>query len=104
MPNHNATKSIDFRILIWVEDKEKSRGPIQLHIQRKATVGELRKQADKSLGLAVRMQRWIVGQTLCSDDNTPLVSLAGPELKAPFYLCLVEPGKPVTSYFYSDQK
>lgn len=56
-------------------------------------MGELRQQTEKSLGLQSRLQRWIVGRTLCLDVTTPLVSLAGPDLSAPFYLCLVESGK-----------
>ncbi|KOB75053.1 putative ubiquitin conjugating enzyme 7 interacting protein 3 isoform 2 [Operophtera brumata] len=68
-----------FRILVWVEDKEATRGPVQIHVQRNATMGDLRRQAEKSLGLAVRMQRWIIGRALCSEDNTTLVTLAGPD-------------------------
>lgn len=81
-----------FRILVWVEDKETTRGPVQIHVARNATLGELRQQAAKSLGLAVRMQRWIIGRALCSDDTTALIKLAGPDMSAPFYLCLVESG------------
>lgn len=81
-----------YRILIWVEDKDSTRGPVQLHVRRGDVMGELRRRAELSLGLPARMQRWIVGRTLCSDDNTPLLTLAGPELSAPFYLCLVESG------------
>lgn len=81
------------RILVWVEDKEATRGPVQLHVRRDAVLGSLRRQAERSLGLAARLQRWIVGRTLCADDAAPLVALAGPDLSAPFYLCLVESGK-----------
>ncbi|KPI94710.1 RanBP-type and C3HC4-type zinc finger-containing protein 1 [Papilio xuthus] len=51
---------------------------------------ELRRQAEASLGLDSRLQRWIVGRTLCMNDSTSLTSLAGPDLSAPFYLCIVE--------------
>ncbi|CAK1602949.1 unnamed protein product [Parnassius mnemosyne] len=85
-PVANGTTSIQ----IWVEDKEATRGPINLRIPRQAVMGELRLQAEKSLGLDSRLQRWIIGRTLCLDDTIPLVSLAGPEFSAPFYLCLVE--------------
>lgn len=78
---------------MWVEDKEATRGPIFIQIPREATMGELRQQTEKSLGLDSRLQRWIVGRTLCLDVTTSLVSLAGSDLGAPFYLCLVEPGK-----------
>ncbi|XP_014361608.2 uncharacterized protein DDB_G0292642 [Papilio machaon] len=77
-------------IKIWVEDKETTRGPIQFRISRQATMGELRGQAEASLGLDSRLQRWIVGRTLCMNDSTPLTTLAGPDLSAPFYLCIVE--------------
>ncbi|CAG4998302.1 unnamed protein product [Parnassius apollo] len=77
-------------IQIWIEDKEATRGPVNLRIPRQAVMGELRLQAEKSLGLDSRLQRWIIGRTLCLDDTVPLVSLAGPDLSAPFYLCLVE--------------
>lgn len=61
-------------------------------IPRSSVMGDLRRQADASLGLATRLQRWIVGRTLCTDDNILLQTLAGPGFDAPFYLCLVEPG------------
>ncbi|XP_039765221.1 uncharacterized protein LOC120637442 isoform X1 [Pararge aegeria] len=77
-------------IEVWIEDIEAARGPIPLYISRKARMGKLKRQVETSLGLAIPLQRWIVGRTLCIDDNTPLVALAGPDLKAPFYLCLVE--------------
>nr|XP_026487958.1 uncharacterized protein LOC113394747 [Vanessa tameamea] len=79
-----------FPIDVWIEDKDATRGPIRLLVTRKAVVGELKRQAEKSLGLQISMQRWIIGKTLCSNDNTPLITLAGPDLIAPFYLCLVE--------------
>lgn len=63
-----------------------------MHVEREASVGDLRQQAERSLGLPARLQRWIVGRTLCTDDKMLLVSLAGPNLQAPFYLCLVESG------------
>lgn len=55
-------------------------------------MGELRRQAEASLGLDSKLQRWIVGRTLCLNDSTPLATLAGPDLSAPFYLCIVESG------------
>ncbi|XP_046961460.1 uncharacterized protein LOC124531060 [Vanessa cardui] len=75
---------------VWIEDKNATRGPVRLLVTRKAVVGELKRQAEKSLGLQIGLQRWIIGKTLCSNDNTPLIALAGPDLVAPFYLCLVE--------------
>ncbi|CAG9566718.1 unnamed protein product [Danaus chrysippus] len=80
-------------IEIWVEDKEAARGPIRMKVKRKAVMGDLKRQADAILGLEIRLQRWIVGKNLCTNDDTPLLTLAGPDFKAPFYLCLVEPGK-----------
>ncbi|XP_050362122.1 uncharacterized protein LOC126781272 [Nymphalis io] len=75
---------------VWIEDKDATRGPIRLLVTRKAVLGELKRQAEKSLGLQIGLQRWIIGKTLCSNDSTPLIALAGPDLIAPFYLCLVE--------------
>ncbi|XP_028179572.1 uncharacterized protein LOC114366794 [Ostrinia furnacalis] len=88
LPSKNDADNI--AINVWVEDKEKTRGPIKLVIRRAAVVGELRRRAEQSFGLPSRLQRWIVGRTLCTNDNTSLASLAGPSLSAPFYLCLVE--------------
>ncbi|XP_073941990.1 uncharacterized protein [Choristoneura fumiferana] len=85
--NENDGVSID----VWIEDREAARGPVKMNIPRSSVMGDLRRQADASLGLAARLQRWIVGRTLCTDDNTPLQALAGPGFDAPFYLCLVEP-------------
>lgn len=83
---------LDFSIEVWVEDKEAARGPIRLFVPRNAVVDDLKRQAEISLGLEIRLQRWIIGKTLCSNSNTLLTSLAGPNLVAPFYLCLVEAG------------
>nr|XP_032529557.1 uncharacterized protein LOC116779402 [Danaus plexippus plexippus] len=80
------------QIEIWVEDKEAARGPIRMKVKRKAVMGDLKRQADAVLGLEIRLQRWIIGKNLCTNDDTPLLTLAGPDFKAPFYLCLVEPG------------
>lgn len=76
-----------------MEDKEAARGPIRMKVKRKAVMGDLKRQADAVLGLEIRLQRWIIGKNLCTNDDTPLLTLAGPDFKAPFYLCLVEPGK-----------
>lgn len=81
-----------YRIDIWIEDKEATRGPVRLTVSRKAVLGELKQEAEKSLGLQIRLQRWIIGKTLCSNDSISLITLAGPDLTAPFYLCLVDFG------------
>ncbi|XP_045459153.1 uncharacterized protein LOC123669599 [Melitaea cinxia] len=75
---------------VWIEDKEATRGPVRLTVSRKAVLGELKQEAEKSLGLQIRLQRWIIGKTLCSNDSISLITLAGPDLTAPFYLCLVD--------------
>ncbi|XP_059060418.1 uncharacterized protein LOC131853522 [Achroia grisella] len=87
---HDPSQNDIVTISVWVEDKEAARGPVQLRISRQARLGHLRRRAETSLGIASRLQRWIIGRTLCTDDNTHLMSLAGPNLNAPFYLCLVE--------------
>ncbi|XP_072936879.1 uncharacterized protein [Epargyreus clarus] len=92
-PSSSTTKPASGDILpieVWVEDKQAARGPIRLRISRQATMADLRRQAEHSLGLASQLQRWIIGRTLCTDDATTIVSVAGPDLKAPFYLCLVQ--------------
>ncbi|XP_063529332.1 uncharacterized protein LOC134740699 [Cydia strobilella] len=77
-------------IEVWIEDREAARGPIRMNMPQVSVMGDLRRQANASFGLAAHLQRWIVGRTLCTDDNTPLNTLAGPKFDAPFYLCLVE--------------
>lgn len=83
---------LNFRIAVLVEDREATRGPVHLRIQRQALMRDLRREAETSLGLPSNLQRWIVGRALCVNDNTPLLSLAGPDFSAPFYLCVVEAG------------
>lgn len=75
-----------------MEDRETARGPVRLRVARGSELGHLRRQAEITLGLPARLQRWIIGHTLCTDDNVPLEALAGSELRTPFYLCLVETG------------
>uniref|UniRef100_A0A2A4IYK3 RanBP-type and C3HC4-type zinc finger-containing protein 1 n=1 Tax=Heliothis virescens TaxID=7102 RepID=A0A2A4IYK3_HELVI len=77
-------------IAVLVEDREATRGPVHLHINRLACIRDLRREAETSLGLAANLQRWIVGRVLCVNDDTPVASLAGPDFSAPFYLCVVE--------------
>ncbi|XP_026323815.1 uncharacterized protein LOC113233057 isoform X2 [Hyposmocoma kahamanoa] len=84
-------RSNDLRTIeVWVEDREATRGPICLHISRQASMGELRRHAQTTLGLDSRLQRWIIGRALCTNDKIPLADLAGPNLASPFYLCVVE--------------
>lgn len=78
---------------MWIEDKLAARGPVRLNISRRSTVADLKKEATLYLGIEMRLQRWIVGNNLCNDDNVPVISLAGAMFDAPFYLCLVESGK-----------
>ncbi|CAH0404941.1 unnamed protein product [Chilo suppressalis] len=86
---NNADSNVK-SIAVWIEDKEKAHGPLRLRITINANVGELRRRAEQTLGLPMRLQRWIVGKELCNSDDTALVSLAGPGLDVPFYLCVVE--------------
>ncbi|CAG4944214.1 unnamed protein product [Colias eurytheme] len=89
--NKTPVNDIDKVLIeIWIEDKVAARGPVQLNILRNSTVADLKEEAEKAFGLAVRLQRWIVGKTLCTDDTVAIISLAGPQFTAPFYLCLVE--------------
>ncbi|CAH0748822.1 unnamed protein product [Diatraea saccharalis] len=85
-------------ISVWIEDKDKAHGPIRMRIAGNAVVGELRRQAEIILGLPMRLQRWIVGKELCNNDETTLVSLAGLNLDAPFYLCVVESDKNIQNH------
>ncbi|CAB3250262.1 unnamed protein product [Arctia plantaginis] len=77
-------------IAVLVEDREATRGPVHLRINRQALMRDLRREAETSLGLPTNLQRWIVGRVLCVNDNIPISSLAGPDFSAPFYLCVVE--------------
>ncbi|XP_063358789.1 uncharacterized protein LOC134648233 [Cydia amplana] len=88
---NDAAGNDNVSIEVWIEDREAARGPIKMNMPRVSVMGDLRRQANASFGLAAHLQRWIVGRTLCTDDNTPLNTLAGPNFDAPFYLCLVEP-------------
>ncbi|XP_063617583.1 uncharacterized protein LOC134790648 [Cydia splendana] len=88
---NDAAGNDNVSIEVWIEDREAARGPIRMNMPRVSVIGDLRRQANASFGLAAHLQRWIVGRTLCTDDNTPLNMLAGPKFDAPFYLCLVEP-------------
>ncbi|XP_061707409.1 uncharacterized protein LOC133517943 [Cydia pomonella] len=87
----DAAGNDNVSIEVWIEDREAARGPIRINMPRVSVMGDLRRQANASFGLAAHLQRWIVGRTLCTDDSTPLNTLAGPKFDAPFYLCLVEP-------------
>ncbi|XP_045520354.1 uncharacterized protein LOC123711692 [Pieris brassicae] len=77
-------------IEVWIEDKIAARGPVRLNISQRSTVADLKREALSYLGIEIRLQRWIVGKSLCTDDNMPIISLAGTAFDAPFYLCLVE--------------
>ncbi|XP_022122204.2 uncharacterized protein LOC110998073 [Pieris rapae] len=77
-------------IEVWIEDKIAARGPVHLTISQRSTIADLKREALSYLGIEIRLQRWIVGKSLCTDDNVPIISLAGTAFDAPFYLCLVE--------------
>lgn len=76
-----------------VEDREATRGPVHLRVSRRACIRDLRHEAQRLLGLAPNLQRWIIGRALCVNDGTPVSSLAGSDFSAPFYLCVVESGR-----------
>ncbi|KAH9638661.1 hypothetical protein HF086_013933 [Spodoptera exigua] len=88
-PVHN-THEDKITIAVLVEDREATRGPVHLRVSRRACTRDLRYEAERLLGLAPNLQRWIIGRALCVNDDTPIISLAGPDFSAPFYLCVVE--------------
>ncbi|KAF9406315.1 hypothetical protein HW555_013270 [Spodoptera exigua] len=87
VPNTHEDK---ITIAVLVEDREATRGPVHLRVSRRACTRDLRYEAERLLGLAPNLQRWIIGRALCVNDDTPIISLAGPDFSAPFYLCVVE--------------
>ncbi|XP_047515367.1 uncharacterized protein LOC125056372 [Pieris napi] len=88
--DHNDAIHDIIPIEVWIEDKIAARGPVRLNISQRSTVADLKREALSYLGIEIRLQRWIVGKSLCTDDNVPIISLAGTAFDAPFYLCLVE--------------
>lgn len=75
---------------MWVEDRCAARGPALIPVSPDATLSDLRREAEAALGVPKYLQRWVVRQTLALDDNALLTDLAGVQLDAPFYLCVVE--------------
>ncbi|CAK1550078.1 unnamed protein product [Leptosia nina] len=86
----DASINDNVSIEVWIEDKLAARGPFRLNISRHSTVADLKLEAANSLRIAINLQRWIIGKTLCTDDNLPVTAIAEDAFNSPFYLCLVE--------------
>lgn len=76
---------------IYVEDRRNTLGPMMLPAAKGANLYYLKLQIESRFNIPIRLQRWIVGKTLCTNDRTPLQALAGKDLTAPFYVYLVHP-------------
>lgn len=81
-----------FSVDVYVEDKISHRGPFPFQVRPEQTVSELKKQVEREFEIPVKVQRWILGKELVTDDN---VTLKDNNITAgcPIFLYLVTPGE-----------
>lgn len=57
---------------MYIEDKTTHQGPIPLPVAPNMSVNQLKLQVETEFHIPVKIQRWILGKQLASDDNKSL--------------------------------
>ena len=78
---------------MYVEDKVSHQGPIPLQVVPSMTVAQLKQKVQQEFEIPMRVQRWILGKLLASDDTKTLQDHNVTSNGCPMFLYLVAPGK-----------
>ncbi|PNF42743.1 hypothetical protein B7P43_G13613 [Cryptotermes secundus] len=76
---------------MYVEDKVSHQGPISLQVIPTMTVAQLKEKVEEEFEIPVRVQRWILGKLLASDDSKMLQDHNVNSNGCPMFLYLVAP-------------
>jgi RanBP-type and C3HC4-type zinc finger-containing protein 1 len=78
---------------MYVEDKVSHQGPISLQVIPTMTVAQLKEKVEEEFEIPVRVQRWILGKLLASEDTKTLQDHNVNSNGCPMFLYLVAPGE-----------
>ncbi|XP_063236176.1 uncharacterized protein LOC134538684 isoform X2 [Bacillus rossius redtenbacheri] len=76
---------------MYVEDKLSHQGPIPLQVAPCMTVAQLKAEVEAQFDIPARVQRWILGKLLASDDGRTLADHGVASSGCPVFLYLVVP-------------
>lgn len=85
--------SKQFMVKMYVEDKKSHVGPISLPVRPEMTLGNLKKKIETEYNFPVKIQRWILGKNLATDDFATLEHYGVCHSACPVFLYLVSPAE-----------
>lgn len=81
--------SKQFTVKMYVEDKVSHVGPISLRVHPEMTLSNLKKKIEAEYNFPAKIQRWILGKTLATDDTSTLEQYGVGHSACPVFLYLV---------------
>ncbi|EEC14870.1 ubiquitin-conjugating enzyme, putative, partial [Ixodes scapularis] len=85
--------SRQFMVKMYVEDKKSHVGPISLPVRPEMTLSNLKKKIEAEYNFPVKIQRWILGKNLATDDSATLEHYGVSHSACPVFLYLVSPAE-----------
>ncbi|CAN8024383.1 unnamed protein product [Ixodes persulcatus] len=85
--------SRQFMVKMYVEDKKSHVGPISLPVYPEMTLSNLKKKIEAEYNFPVKIQRWILGKNLATDDSATLEHYGVSHSACPVFLYLVSPAE-----------
>ncbi|XP_049524976.1 ranBP-type and C3HC4-type zinc finger-containing protein 1-like isoform X5 [Dermacentor silvarum] len=82
-----------FIVKMYVEDRKSHVGPISLPVHPEMTVSNLKKKVETEYNIPARVQRWILGKNLATDDGATLEHFGVSHSACPVFLYLVSPAE-----------
>lgn len=82
-----------FTLKMYVEDRKSHVGPISLPVYPEMTLSNLKKKVEAEYNIPVRVQRWILGKNLATDDEVTLEQFGVSHSACPVFLYLVSPAE-----------
>lgn len=77
-------------VSLYIEDKSSHKGLIPLLISPTMTLGMLKEKLERQLGYPKNLQRWILGKSFATDDNSTLAEYNVVEEGCPVFLYMTE--------------
>lgn len=82
-----------FIVKMYVEDRTSHVGPFSLPVHPEMTLSNLKKKVETEYNIPARVQRWILGKNLATDDGATLEHFGVSHSACPVFLYLVSPAE-----------